>query len=72
MDIDVATQRPHRLIRLAEVKYLSGLCRSAIYARIACGEFPAPRKLGRVSVWVEAEVDRWVLDVAQPQKGGNL
>ncbi|MDY0134232.1 MAG: AlpA family phage regulatory protein [Atribacterota bacterium] len=65
------TTRPHRLIRFPEVKHKSGLCRTAIYTRIANGDFPAPRKLGRVSVWVEAEIDRWISDVAGAEEGGN-
>ncbi|MBE7562988.1 AlpA family phage regulatory protein [Acidithiobacillus sp. HP-6] len=72
MDTVVTKQQPHRLLRFNEVKYRTGLCRTSIYNRIANGEFPSPRKLGRISVWLEAEIDQWVLDIAQTQKGGNL
>jgi prophage regulatory protein len=67
----IETTRPQRLIRFPEVKHKTGLCRTAIYARIANGDLPAPRKLGRVSVWIEAEIDQWILDVAGAKEGGN-
>ena len=65
------TTRPQRLIRFPEVKHKTGLCRTAIYARIANEDFPAPRKLGRISVWVEAEIDQWISHIAGVQEGGN-
>lgn len=73
MDINVnfLIRRPQRLMRLAEVKHLTGLCRSSIYARIACGEFPVPRKLGRISFWLESEINKWIDGVATKREGGN-
>lgn len=54
-----STHHP-RLIRLPEVVARVGLCRSSIYSRIGTGRFPAPRKLGRASVWVEHEITEWI------------
>jgi prophage regulatory protein len=53
-----------RALRLKQTIAKSGLCRSAIYAKAAKGEFPAPFKLGnsRASAWWEHEVDAWLLD----------
>ena len=49
-----------RLIRLPQVKAMVGLGRSSIYDRIKRGEFPKPIKVGRVSGWIEAEVQVWI------------
>jgi prophage regulatory protein len=67
----IETKKQPRLIRLPEVMNKVGLCRTSIYMLIAEGQFPAPRKLGRVSVWVEAEIDQWISDVAGAKEGGN-
>lgn len=50
-----------RLIRLPEVKHLTGLGRSQLYALAARGEFPAPLKLStRCSAWRESAVRQWI------------
>ena len=49
-----------RIIRLPEVRNLVGLGRTAIYGKIKIGDFPKPVKLGRVSGWVESEVQAWI------------
>lgn len=52
-----------RLIRLREVVAKTGLSRSAIYAAVKVGRFPAPLSImpgGRASAWVEAEVDTFL------------
>lgn len=50
-----------RLLRRPEVESLTGLKRSALYLRIAAGEFPAPIRLTDTAVaWVESEVLDWV------------
>ncbi|WP_129562592.1 helix-turn-helix transcriptional regulator [Paraburkholderia dokdonensis] len=49
------------LIPRSRVSEITGLQRSAIYERIARGEFPKPVTVGSASVrWVESEVVRWV------------
>lgn len=49
-----------RLIRIREVLHISGLSRSALYARIKNREFPAQVKLSaRSSAWVRSEVVAW-------------
>ena len=49
------------LVRLDEVIRRTGLGRSAIYAQIKEGKFPAPIKLGeRASGWIEAEITDWI------------
>jgi prophage regulatory protein len=54
-----------RLLRLPEVMARVGLRRSAIYQRMSEGRFPRSRSLGpKCAVWVEAEIDEWIRDVA--------
>jgi prophage regulatory protein len=66
MPSDRSTQSPIpgkqvRLIRLPEVKRVSGLSRSSIYSRSRDGRFPSPVDLGgRAVAWIEAEVQDWV------------
>lgn len=55
--------RGNRLIRLKEVRSLTGISRSYIYALVAQNQFPqsVPLVPGGVSrAWVEAEVLDWV------------
>lgn len=49
-----------RIIRLPEVKALVGLGTTAIYERMKKGEFPKQIKLGRLSGWVESEIQAWI------------
>jgi len=49
-----------RLIRLPQVKAMVGLGTTAIYDKIKKGEFPRQVKLGRLSGWVESEVQDWI------------
>jgi predicted DNA-binding transcriptional regulator AlpA len=34
--------------------------KSWVYAAVKAGQFPAPKKIGRRSVWDEAAVDAWL------------
>lgn len=49
-----------RLIPLSEVTRLTGLKRTAIYERIARGDFPPVVKLGTTSRWLLSEVEAWI------------
>lgn len=52
---------PDRLLRLPEVKRLTGLGRSAIYQQMQAGEFPRSVKVGpRAATWSEAAVQAWI------------
>jgi prophage regulatory protein len=64
------------LIPRRRVSELCGLQRSALYDRIARGEFPKPVTIGSAAVrWIESEVAAWVqqqIDASraqQPAKG---
>ena len=36
------------------------LSKATVYAMVARDDFPAPRKAGRASRWIESEVDAWI------------
>jgi prophage regulatory protein len=51
----------HRIMRLPEVKTITGLSRSTIYFRIAEGTFPKQVSLGGRAVgWLENEIQEWL------------
>jgi len=65
------------LIRLPDVKRLTGLSTTEIYRRIAEGRFPKQVPLGaKATAWVESEVRGWVVariaerDTTLPRPGG--
>ncbi|MBS0442825.1 MAG: AlpA family phage regulatory protein [Proteobacteria bacterium] len=49
-----------RLLRLPEVKHLTGLGKSAVYDQMSEGRFPRCVKIGRTSVWPSSEVNAWI------------
>ena len=52
-----------KLLRRPDVESLTGLSRSAIYALVAKGEFPAPVNIvpnGRSVAWLADEIEEWV------------
>jgi prophage regulatory protein len=51
---------PPQFLRLKEVMARVGLRVSTIYRYVALGAFPRPRKFGRSSLWVTAEVNDWI------------
>ncbi|WP_343733524.1 AlpA family phage regulatory protein [Acidovorax sp.] len=62
---DIAAQplRPYRdrLLRLADVKHMTGLGRSSIYAGIQAKSFPAAVNLTAHAVaWRESDIDAWI------------
>jgi prophage regulatory protein len=49
------------ILRLPDVKTLTGLSRSTIYAAVKRGEFPIPISLGARAIgWLTSEVDDWI------------
>jgi len=50
-----------KLLRLPQVKSITGLSKSTIYARISDGAFPKQIALGsRLVVWVESDIQKWI------------
>lgn len=63
----------HRILRLPQVKSITGLSRSTIYFRIDLGTFPKQVCLGGRAVgWLEDEIQEWLQDQidASRQAGG--
>ena len=60
--IDPTPSKPTRFIRVGEVIHRTSLARQTLYEHIGQGRFPAPVKLGRLSVWLEHEVQQWIED----------
>jgi predicted DNA-binding transcriptional regulator AlpA len=56
----IETSNPPQFLRLKEVMARVGLRVSTIYRYVALGGFPKPRKFGRSSLWVTAEVNDWI------------
>lgn len=50
-----------RLLRLKDVRSITGLGRSTIYRWMETGRFPKPVRLGPRSVaWIDYEIEAWV------------
>jgi prophage regulatory protein len=50
-----------RMLKLPEVKRITGLSRSTIYLRMSYGIFPKTVKLGERAVgWIESEILAWL------------
>jgi prophage regulatory protein len=49
-----------QFLRLRDVIVRIGLRSTTIYHYVALGAFPRPRKFGRSSLWVTAEVNDWI------------
>jgi len=65
--VTLAKPPPNRLLRLAEVQQLTGLCRSAIYEQMRCGSFPRSVKAStRTATWSESDVQAWIADRIGP------
>ena len=60
-----------RIIRLPQVKSMVGLGTTAIYEKIKRGEFPKQIKLGRLSGWVEAEIQEWINQQIRASRQGS-
>jgi prophage regulatory protein len=58
-----------RLLRRPGVQDKVGLKHSAIYELIKRDQFPAPIKIGRSSFWVESEIDNWIEQRIQQDRG---
>ncbi len=50
-------------LRLPDVKLVTGLSKSSLYALIRANSFPAPVRLGaRTVAWVRSEVKQWAAE----------
>ena len=49
-----------RILRMPQVVEMVGLCRASIYNKMRDDAFPRQVKLGRLSGWLESEVQEWI------------
>jgi prophage regulatory protein len=62
-NIHNADRPVERLIRIDEVKRLTGLSTATIYRKIAAGEFPRPVPIGTLArAWALSEVQDWIAE----------
>lgn len=60
------------LLRLPSVEARTGLKRSAIYAGMKAGTFPACVKLGpRAAAWPLSVIESWIADRIRAGRGGR-
>ena len=57
--------RANRIIRLPELKLMTGYSRSSIYSKISEGTFPKPIVLGGSVGWLETDVLGWIEERAK-------
>ena len=61
---------PLQVLRLPEVRKVTGLCRSMIYQLEAERRFPRRIKIGARAVgWVEGEVHQWLVQRIEQSRG---
>jgi len=49
-----------RIIRLPEVLHMVGMKKTAVYDKVKSGTVPAQLKLGRISGWLESDIQQWI------------
>jgi prophage regulatory protein len=55
-----------QLLRLPQVKSMTGLSKSTIYARMSEGNFPKQISIGpRLVVWLESDIQRWIANLTK-------
>jgi prophage regulatory protein len=60
-NVESESHRAERLIRIAEVKRLTGLSTATLYRKISAREFPRPVWLGAAArAWPLSEVQDWI------------
>ncbi len=70
---EISSQQTDRLLRLPEVETLVGLRKSAIYAGMKSGDFPACVKLGpRAAAWPESEIQAWIQTRIRASRRGSV
>lgn len=61
------------LLTLHRVCDKTGLNRATIYRMVAAGQFPRQVKVGARSLWVQSEVEAWILSrIAERDMGESM
>ena len=70
--IQLEDRLAERLIRIGEVKRLTGLSTATLYRKISAKEFPRPVQLGVAArAWPMSEVQNWIAGRIELRGGGN-
>jgi prophage regulatory protein len=71
-NVQVEERPVERLIRIGEVKRLTGLSTATLYRKISAREFPRPVQLGAVArAWPLSEIQNWIAKRIELRGGGN-
>lgn len=72
VEVTATTPKPFKYLRLSKVIEITALSRSAIYRKMAAGDFPQKVDIGGGSVrWVDYEVYQWNQErLYQARRGG--
>ena len=55
-----------QLLRLPQVKSITGLSKSTIYARMSEGNFPKQISIGpHLVAWLESDIQQWITDLTK-------
>lgn len=54
------------LYRIKQLTEFLNISRATIYRLIKRRQFPAPKKLGGISVWTKEDIEEWVNIVTDP------
>lgn len=61
-----------KILKISDLKSITGLSRSSIYRASADGSFPRPIKLGqRSSGWLKSEIDDWLTERVSASRSGE-
>jgi prophage regulatory protein len=70
--IQLEDRLAERLIRIGEVKRLTGLSTATLYRKISTREFPRPVQLGAAArAWPLSEVQNWIAGRIELRGCGN-
>lgn len=60
---------PERLLRIDEVRRRIPTSVSTIYKLMSQGKFPRSRKVGRMTMWLESEIEAYIAGTWVPTRG---
>ena len=67
-----STNEDVSFLRLPEVKSVTGLSKSSLYALIRANSFPAPIQLGpRTVAWVRSEIKQWAAERIEASRAAD-
>ncbi len=52
-----------RLLRIKSVLEKTDRSKTFVYREMKAGRFPKPGKYGRSSLWLESEIDAWIMQI---------